>query len=253
MTLPFLLSLPHCAANVPWWLEEQLALDHGEIYESVDMGSDEVFGSLPARRVIKAEFSRLVVDLNRGADQSGAKGVIAQTDYHGRRIYLSGRYPDPGQRAKLLDQCYHPFHEKLSSALADPGVQALFDCHSLEGTGPCDAPDAGEKRRDIVLSNNGDERGRKQKNSSGITCPPKTLALVRRAFVSQGFSVAVNVPYKGGFITRHYGQYLMEKKKFALQIELNQDLFLLSGKTVLDNDKIASTRKRVHAALAGIF
>jgi len=59
--------------------------------------------------------------------------------------------------------------------------------------------------------------------------------------------------YKGGFIARHYGQYLMERDKIAVQIEINQDLFLLSGKTVLDNEKIASTRERVLAALAGIF
>jgi len=45
----------------------------------------------------------------------------------------------------------------------------------------------------------------------------------------------------------------MERNKFAVQIEINQDLFLLSGKTVLDNEKIASTRERVLAALAGIF
>jgi len=253
VTLPFVISLPHCAVNVPRWLEDRLALDHREILESVDMGSEEVFGDLPARQVIKAEFSRLVVDLNRDADASGGKGVIAKTDYNGRRIYLPGKDPDPDQREKLLDRCYHPFHENLSKALADPGVEALFDCHSLEGIGPCDAPDAGEKRRDIVLSNNGDDQGRKRTDSGGITCPPETLSMIRLAFASQGFSVAINAPYKGGFITRHYGQCLMERNKFAVQIEINQDLFLLSGKTVLDNGKIASTRERVMAAMAGIF
>jgi hypothetical protein len=50
----------------------------------------------------------------------------------------------------------HPFHDKLENTFASSDIKFLFDCHSFNGTGPKDAPDSGKKRKDIILSNNGD-------------------------------------------------------------------------------------------------
>ncbi|MFO7885969.1 MAG: N-formylglutamate amidohydrolase [Desulfobacteraceae bacterium] len=127
MILPFVLSLPHCSAQVPPWIRERLALDTKEIQTSVDLGTDEIFGHLPARYVIKANFTRLVTDLNRNSENYGEKGVIARTDYHGRPVFLPGQYPEKTMRKRLLQTCYHPFHEQLSQAVEDPGIKALFD------------------------------------------------------------------------------------------------------------------------------
>lgn len=253
MKIPALLSLPHCAVEIPLWLKERIVLKQNEIVDSVDRGSEEVFCAMPVFSVIKAKWSRLVVDLNRKPDSFGKKGVVARTDYQGREIYLAAGYPGKDEIEKLVQIYYNPFHEEILRALANPAVEALFDCHSLEGTGPSDAPDTGEKRRDIILSNNGDYKGRVDAKRGYITCSVERLALIKKAFHNQGFSVGINSPYRGGFITQHYGKQLMTRGKFAVQIEMNQDLILSSGRNVLNNEKIKSVQERVLSAMTEIF
>jgi N-formylglutamate amidohydrolase len=106
-------------------------------------------------------------------------------------------------------------------------VRGLLDCHSLNGIGPKQSPDPGERRKDIVLGNNGGGRGNGNRPGK-ITCPKETLRLMKESFEKAGFSVALNHPYAGGFITTHYGQPLRKSGRIAVQIEVNQDLFLAS-------------------------
>jgi len=55
-------------------------------------------------------------------------------------------------------------------------------------------------------------------------CHPDTLARVQRIFREAGYSVAVNYPYAGGFVTSHYGR--PDSGLEAIQIEVNRDLYL---------------------------
>ena len=77
MTLPFVVSIPHCGRDVPPEIRRQMALDDRQIIESVDFGTFEIFGRLPVAAVVHARWSRLVADLNRSADNRSDKGVIA--------------------------------------------------------------------------------------------------------------------------------------------------------------------------------
>ena len=91
MTYPLVISIPHCASLVPAEIRADMALSDEEIRDSKDFGSAEIFRSLPAEKVLKAGYSRLVADLNRDSANRGAKGVVAETDYRGRQIYMPGR------------------------------------------------------------------------------------------------------------------------------------------------------------------
>ncbi|MEJ2726034.1 MAG: N-formylglutamate amidohydrolase [Deltaproteobacteria bacterium] len=229
MRLPFVLSLPHASSLIPARLRPVLALTDSEVEESTDVGTQEIFGRLPARRVLPAEWSRLVVDLNRDPAQRDAKGVVAQVDYRGRAIYREGGFPDKEEFERRLERYYLPFHRRLSESIEDPHVKGLFDCHSLYGTGPSESPDPGKKRLDITLGNNGDQAGNAVSSLGAATCPAETLHRLKKAFEKQGFSVALNYPYSGGFITRCYGEKLVRQGKIAVQIEINQDLFCDPG------------------------
>ena len=46
--LPFILSIPHCGLDIPAPLRPDLALDHDQILESIDFGTREIFGDMPA-------------------------------------------------------------------------------------------------------------------------------------------------------------------------------------------------------------
>lgn len=237
---------------VPEAIRSTMAIDDAQIVDAKDWGSDVLFENLPVRAVVKAEMSRLVADLNRAPDNRGPKGVVAGTDYRGRNVYRKGRYPTQSE----IDQrvaCYHaPYHERLAAEVAAPGIKGLFDCHSLNGIGPVDAPDAGKKRCDVVLSNNGDRRGRPRRRLGEPTSSARTIQAAAKAFSAAGFSVSINAPYVGGYITVHYGRELRRRGGFALQIEMNQDLYLNSQRSGLEKERGNRTRGRIEKAFAEI-
>ncbi|MFH2059814.1 MAG: N-formylglutamate amidohydrolase [Pseudomonadota bacterium] len=246
MTSAFLISLPHCSSKIPDELFDKFALNKDEILESEDFGTKEIFNdlSIPA---IQAQFSRLVVDLNRNPENIDIKGVVAKTDYSGLEIFKSGQYPDLVTIDQLIDTYYRPYHDDLEKAFARPEIKFLFDCHSLNGIGPKDAPDAGFPRKDIILSNNGDTKGNFDPVLGPVSCPKDKILLIKSICESFGFSVSINYPYKGGFITVSYGRKYPDKN--VLQIELNQDLFMNPDGKTIDHLKI----KKIRNKFIGIF
>lgn len=250
--LPFVLSLPHCSGRIPDDLRSSISLSDSEIIDSVDLGTKEIFGEFPAAIIVSAQWSRLVVDLNRARDERGPKGVIPHLDYHSREVYAPGARPNEAQIQRIVKAYYRPYHRLLSKAVQRHEIRGLFDCHSLSGVGPPEAPDAGRKRPDIVLSNNGDGLGQHIPDRGEATCSPDKLAKMKRAFQNNGFSVALNQPYMGGFITAHYGPPLMRKGKFAVQIEINQALFLLTGTRPWSDEEMMKVRKRIEKSFLEI-
>jgi N-formylglutamate deformylase len=248
MTLPFLVSLPHASSDLPDQVRAQIALSDKEIQESSDLGTLEIFGALPVRAVLCAEWSRLLVDLNRSPTQRDHKGVIARIDYQGRSIYREGFFPDEVEFERRLNHYYWPYHHRLAQAMGHPEITVLFDCHSLVGVGPPEAPDPGKKRCDVVLGNNGDLNGGRTSQRGQITCGKRTLGLVREAFERAGFSVSLNHPYAGGFIISHYGQLFARLGKLAIQIEINQDLYMENGRNTIHARKIARIGLKVKQA-----
>jgi N-formylglutamate amidohydrolase len=252
MKFPFIISIPHCSFKIPEEVLPTLALTNKEIWESTDIGTEEIFGPLPAKVSLCARWSRLVVDLNRSHDQRDRKGVIAQVDYHGRPVFREGCIPDEKVVERRLRKYYWPFHNRLTKAIENPDIKVLFDCHSLNGIGPEEAPDAGKKRKDIILSNNGDQSGKADPGRGRITCPIERLYLMKEAFQEAGFSVSINDPYAGGFITIHYGQKYARMGKISVQIEINQDLYLEPNSVQPIAERLGKVRGKVLQAFRKI-
>jgi N-formylglutamate deformylase len=245
MKYPFIISLPHCSRQVPEVIKPTLALNNNEIWESTDRGTKEIFGSIPATKIIFARWNRLVVDLNRNPSRRDSKGVVPHVDYHSRSIYRSGYIPDEQEIERRLSTYYWPFHKSLVDSLEETDGIALFDCHSLNGTGPEEAPDPGKRRKDIILGNHGDDSGNMTPARGPITCQPKTLQLIKMAFERAGFSVSLNDPYPGGFITKYHGAQMIDTGKFAVQIEINQDLYLERTPKRISPERLKDVKTRV--------
>jgi N-formylglutamate deformylase len=252
MILPVALSIPHCGREVPPYIQQDLALSPAEIDESEDLGTREVFAGLPVLATQVARWSRLVVDLNRSAEDLSPKGVIARIDYFGRTVFKPGFEPDQEETRRRVQFFHHPYHEKLIENLANPAIRLLLDCHSMDAVGPADAPDPGLRRAHVSLGNNGgSDGGGAGLPSRQITCPAELLHSFASALEAQGLSVSLNRPYSGGFITRHYGAILRKQGKAAMQIELNKDL-VLSSEGELDPQKAGETSRALLAALESI-
>ena len=252
MRLPFAISIPHCSFSIPELCRPSIALTQREILESTDLGAREVFMPIPVRVALWARWSRLVVDLNRDPLQRDAKGVIPKVDYSGRKIYIEEDYPGDEEVESRLKKYYWPYHNRLKEAIQDPEVKVLFDCHSLSSIGPSGSPDPLKWRKDIVLGNNGNPKGDPDPSLGRSTCSAETLQMIKGEFNRAGFSVSLNHPYSGSFITTHYGHELVKGGKMAVQIEINQHLYLDNETLRFNRDKIADIAKSFHEVFRGI-
>jgi N-formylglutamate amidohydrolase len=112
---------------------------------------------------------------------------------------------------------YQPYHALLAGLVADTrrqfGLCVLIDCHSMPSVGGPMDQDPGARRVDVVLG-----------DAHGTSCAPAVVDTAERLLKSLGFAVARNVPYAGGYTTRHYGQPGVGVH--ALQVEINRALYM---------------------------
>jgi len=187
-----------------------------------------------------------MVDLNRDHRQRDSRGVVPEVDYYGRNIYVDNHRPDKEEVERRLKNYYWPYHHRLKEMIRASEIKILFDCHSLSRIGPPGAPDPQQHRKDIVLGNNGDHQGDVKPSLGELTCPAETLQMMRGIFKESGFSVSINDPYSGGFITTHYSGELIKKGKMSVQIEICQDLYLERGGLAVHRDNLADISTRLN-------
>lgn len=221
---------PHSGQSYPDSLCERSALSASQLRRNEDMFVDQLFSAVPGlgAPLLCATFPRCFVDVNRAPGELPkrwaqrkapkpetvrAKAGLGVIPTHiGERLPI---YKDAISRDDAharLHFLYEPYHTALAELLEESnarfGQALLIDCHSMPGFSAM-----GSRRPDIVL---GDRFGR--------SCQPETLNRVRRLFQDHGYSVAVNYPYAGGYVTDHYGR--PDAGSEALQIEINRDLYL---------------------------
>ena len=148
---------------------------------------------------IFATWSRFVVDLNRPPDGQPLypgrfeTGLVPIETFSREPIFAVR--PDAAEVERLRRMYHQPYHDRLAAVLAVTrerfGRVVLVDAHSI-ASGPTVLHD--ELEHDICLGNRDGE-------SSGEWL----MECLGEAFRGNGLEVVANDPYKGGFITDHYG------------------------------------------------
>lgn len=232
---PIVFSSPHSGRIYPKSFLAASRLAPDRLRRSEDCFVDELFGAAPAHGapLLAARFPRAYLDVNREPYELdpllfesqlpayantrsirvlGGLGTIARIVSEADEIYREP--PTIGAALVRIDRLYRPYHERLRGLLADArrdhGHAVLVDCHSMPSSNMgLELSD----QSDIVL---GDRFGR--------SCAPEITRYARGVLRDLGFSVALNQPYAGGFITEHYGR--PEQLTHALQIEINRALYM---------------------------
>lgn len=168
---------------------------------------------------------------------------MARVVTSGENIYRSRLLFDEVRRR--IDAHYFPYHATLERLIADTvdrfGVCVLVDCHSMPSVGgPMDA-DTGLRRVDAVLG-----------DCHATSCASIVTDAAERALTEAGFVVGRNMPYAGGFTTRHYGR--PANGVHTLQIEINRALYMDEDLVEPSSDfgKVVERLKAVIAALANL-
>ncbi len=111
--LPFVISIPHCSAKVPAALRNTLDLTDEEMMRIRGYGNFRDFRFPAVRATLCAQWSRVIVDLNRDPDGRDRKGVVPQVDYHGRVVYRPGCVPDEKEIRFRIENYYLPYHNRF--------------------------------------------------------------------------------------------------------------------------------------------
>lgn len=227
---PVILSVSHAGRRYSTRLLERLRVPLAATQPLEDRHADLLSdrASAVGWPTIIARLPRLVIDLNRSPDdldpdliRNGvARGMpVSQKARAGlglvpSRLWGVGplwRAPFEAEDiAQLIRAVHMPFHAAIAGELAAArrqwGSALLIDLHSMP-------PLSGNDAADIVIG-----------DRFGCTAASKLSAVAEACFAGQGFRVALNAPYAGGYIvTRHARPF---DDVHALQIEVDRRLYL---------------------------
>jgi N-formylglutamate deformylase len=201
---PLLVSLPHAGTHIPEALHAVLQ-PRALQTEDTDWFLDKLyaFATDVGASLIVPTHSRYVVDLNRPSDNQPMYAGANNTElcptrfFTGDPLYVEGRAPSAAAVAQRVATYWQPYHDALRDELArlkaEHGHALLFDGHSIKSELPWLFDG---KLPDLNLG-----------TAAGAACAPSlrdALAGLLRAQTQ--FTVAVDGRFKGGHITRHYGQ-----------------------------------------------
>ena len=221
-TAPLLISMPHCGTQLAPEMAENITPAAKQLADT-DWHLQKLydFAKAMGASIIQPHYSRYVIDLNRPADNTdlypGANGteLCPTSSFAEEPLYQPGKEPNSTEVSHRLQTYWHPYHGKLQEELthlrARHGVAVLFEAHSIRS----EVPRFFEGRLpDINIG-----------TANGTSCAPQLLTAVEKVLKQQkDYSFVVNQRFKGGYITRAYGQPVADIH--ALQLELSQRTYM---------------------------
>jgi len=219
---PLVIDIPHAGTHVPPDIDARLTPAARPVPDT-DWHVEKLFAfarSAGATLVI-ATHSRYVVDLNR--DPSGAAlypgadntELCPARTFADEAIYVAGGGLDAAEiaarRAAYFDPCHAMLAAEIERVRARHGYAILLDGHSIRSVVPRFF--AG-RLPDLNLG-----------TADGASCAPTVQAAAGVALAGAGaFTSVVNGRFKGGYVTRHYGQ--PARGVHALQLEIAQACYM---------------------------
>lgn len=234
--IPVVFDSPHSGLYYPPDFRPALPMD--ELRKAEDMYVDAFYAEAAnhGAALLLAHFPRIYIDANRtladmdqdlldqpwpeplepGIKTQCGLGLIWRLAPNGQPIY--DRKLSVAECQARIDTFYIPYHQALKHLLDERhaafGTVYHVDCHSMpEFSGPNAPEGEGLPRADFVLG-----------NRDGTTASPAFTNLVAGCLRGQGFSVAINDPYKGVELVRAYSD--PAAKRHSLQVEINRRLYM---------------------------
>lgn len=216
---PIVLAQPHSSTYVPPDLTQRLNALGRELRDTDWHLASLYEGLAPDATIVRANFSRYVIDANRPPDGGSlypgqnTTDLVPATTFDGDPIW--DEPPDDSDIADRLARFHEPYHAALRGELDrvrdDHGFAVLYDCHSIRSAIPRlfdgRLPDLN------VGTNNGSACGSLLRDAVAGVCDRQT-----------DYSHVVDGRFKGGWTTRHYGQ--PQENVHAIQMELTQACYL---------------------------
>jgi N-formylglutamate deformylase len=217
---PLLISMPHVGTQLP------AAVKAGLIPEALDLRDTDWhlprlydFAQSLSANILIARYSRFAIDLNRPSDdkplyQTATTGLYPDILFDGTPLFQADKTPGAAEHQRYLQEIWQPYHDRIDSELARLhakfGYAVIFDAHSIKGEIP--------RLFDGLLPdfNIG--------TNSGASCAPELAERLAKVCSVPAYRHIVNGRFKGGHITRQYGQ--PARGIHAVQLELAQRTYM---------------------------
>ena len=238
---PLVVSMPHTGSWIPAELHHRLSAT-GRMIPDTDWDLDRLYDWLPAHgaSVIRATWSRYVIDLNRHPDglplypggTMNHTALVPASSFDGVPLYHEGKEPTSAEVAQRLQRYWRPWHARLDSLVAAArhrhGRAVLFDCHSIRSVVP---RYQASRLPDLNIG-----------TADGTSCAPELRETIAGILGrDRRYSVAVDGLFKGGYITRHYGR--PEEGIHAFQLEQSLAIYMQETPTpVIDPDRVRDVK-----------
>lgn len=217
---PLLVSMPHSGIQLLPQMETRLT-DEARTLPDTDWFLPELYAFLAQKKVsvISANYSRYVVDLNRPVDDaplysSKTTGLFPDILFADRPVFLPNQQHSQHLKQQIKTQVWHPYHQKVQQELARIkqrfGFAILFEAHSIAAQVPMLFDGV---LPDFNFGSNQD-----------LACDKSILDALAKIVDNSSYSQVCNGRFKGGYITRHFGQ--PDQNVHAIQLELSQATYL---------------------------
>lgn len=243
-TTPLLVSIPHDGrALMPGQASDMTGI--GRAIPDTDWHVRKLYSFAPAigANVIAANYSRYVVDLNRATDDAAlyagqvSTGLCPVRTFAGKPLYRNDKLLDGAERQRRVNTYWQPYHDKIRSTLGELkeeyGCALLWDGHSIRSKVPAlfdgSLPDLNFGTND------------------GTSCPAPVLEAVMAAAKGAAYTAVSNGRFKGGHITRTYGD--PGDNVHAIQLEISQAVYMDEATTEYDDEKAAALQEILEALL----
>ena len=208
-------SMPHIGSYIPTWLAPRLT-EAGLSIADTDWHLEHLYDFLDDldATVIMATHSRYVIDLNRPNDDvslypgQNTTGLCPVDAFDEAPLYLPDQAPSSDEIQMRIAHYWQPYHDTLNSQLqrikAKHGKALLWDAHSIASVVPRFF-EGNLPHLNIGTANH-------------ASCDVGLTETVYAVAAQSNYESVLNGRFKGGFITRHYGQ--PTENVHAVQLEI---------------------------------
>lgn len=239
---PLLISMPHAGTFIP----EDIAIrmtDSAKRLPDTDWYVHQLydFSSELSVSMLKANYSRYVVDLNRSPDGvslypgQSVTEVCPTTLFNDEAIYLPSGKPNEDEVSQRIEHYWQPYHDQIRRELQRMrekyGYALLLDAHSIKSH----VPRFFEGQLPDFNWGSG----------NGSSCDASlSQNLLNRTLENSGYTSVLNGRFKGGYITRSNGN--PAENIHAIQLELSQATYLHDEETFqIDPVKMAALQNKL--------
>jgi N-formylglutamate deformylase len=247
-TAPLLVSLPHDGSAVPDAIAARLT-DSARAVPDTDWHVSRLYSVARGlgASILVPRYSRYVIDLNRPPDDvslypgQNTTGLCPVVQFSGEPVYRDGQMPSPDEVSSRIEGYWRPYHDALANELqrlhAAHGRVVLWEGHSIKG----ELPFLFDGRLpDLNLGTAG-----------GTSCSAATQDRLEAVLAAQSrYDWVVNGRFKGGYITRHYGD--PARGIDAVQLEISQRIYMDEATFAWDDSRAAGAQSLIGSLLGTV-